>query len=325
MHIPDGFLDTKTALLTGVLAAGGLGYALYHTRKTLTPRKVPLLGLSAAFVFAAQMINFPVAGGTSGHLLGGVLTAALLGPSAAVIVLSAVLIVQCFAFADGGITALGANIFNMGILGSAVSGLLYLLLARGFRSLTGRIFAAIVAAWVSVLLASIACAGELASSGTVAWNIAFPAMAGVHALIGIGEGVITALVLTAIASVRPELVLQKTGAEGAGQNLSLKPVLIFGLVGALGIALFVSPFACSWPDGLDKAAETLGFKEKETEHRAVAAPIPDYKMPGISSEGIATGIAGVAGTLVVLGGAWLVARALVPKSKPAAPSSVSSR
>src|SRR4051795_8961841 len=118
MHIPDGFLDAKTALGTMVLAGGGLAFSLYHARKTLSPRKIPLLGLAASFVFAAQMINFPVPGATSGHLLGGVLAAALLGPSAAVIVISTVLIVQCLAFADGGITTLGANIFNMGLVGA---------------------------------------------------------------------------------------------------------------------------------------------------------------------------------------------------------------
>ena len=109
MHVPDGFLDAKTAVATAALAAAGLGVALRQARLHLPPRRVPLLGLAAAFVFAAQMINFPVAGGTSGHLVGGVLAAVLLGPSAAVIVLSAVLIVQCLMFADGGLSALGAK------------------------------------------------------------------------------------------------------------------------------------------------------------------------------------------------------------------------
>src|SRR5512146_2945908 len=115
MHIPDGFLDTKTAAATGAIAALGLGVALRQARFHLPPRRVPLLGLAAAFVFAAQMLNFPIGGGTSGHLVGGVLAAALLGPSAAVVVLSAVLLVQCFMFADGGVLALGANVFNMAI------------------------------------------------------------------------------------------------------------------------------------------------------------------------------------------------------------------
>jgi cobalt/nickel transport system permease protein len=319
MHIPDGFLDAKTALGTGALAATGLGFALRHARKTLPPRKIPLLGLSAAFVFAAQMLNFPVAGGTSGHLIGGVLAAALLGPSAAVIVISSVLIVQCFMFADGGIAALGANILNMGIIGGAVGGILYGFLTRYARTLFGRLVAAIVTSWAVVVLASAVCAGELAASGTSPWNVALPAMTVTHALIGIGEGVITALVLAAIAAARPELVLHPAGARTGGApatEKSIKPVLVFGLIAALGLALFVAPFACPWPDGLDKAAETLGFSGKESADRALAAPAPDYKIPGISSPAMATGLAGAAGTLVVLAGAWLVARALVPREKP---------
>src|SRR5262249_31909347 len=121
MHLPDGFLDAKTALICTGAAAVGVGIGLRQVRTSLEPRKMPMLGLAAAFVFAAQMLNFPVAGGTSGHLLGAVLTAILLGPSAAVLVMACVLIVQCLMFADGGLMALGANIFNMGIV-SSVSG-----------------------------------------------------------------------------------------------------------------------------------------------------------------------------------------------------------
>jgi cobalt/nickel transport system permease protein len=309
MHIRDGFLDAKTCVLAAALAAGGLGYALHHARKTLPARKVPLLGLSAAFVFAAQMVKFPVAVGTSGHLLGGVLTAALLGPSAAVIVLAAVLIVQCLAFADGGITVLGANVFNMGIVGGAVAGMLYLLLARLAKGLHGQLVAAMVAAWAGVMLSALACVGELASSGTVTWKLAFPAMMGVHALIGIGEGVITALVLSAIASVRPELVLQGAGAwternpEATRQHSSLAPVLVFGMLAAVGSALFLSPFASQLPDGLEYVTGKLGFGGREKAHASLFA---DYTP-------LAAAIAAVA--LFAL--AWLAARALTPKTKGA--------
>jgi len=316
MHIPDGFLDVKTATATGVLAAAGLGLALRQARLHLPARRVPLLGLSAAFVFAAQMINFPVAGGTSGHLIGGVLTAALLGPSAALIVISAVLIVQCFLFADGGITALGANIFNMALIGGVGGWVVYHLLSRAVSGLFGRLVAAVVAGWASTVLASIACAGELAVSGTVGWPVAFPAMAGVHMLIGVGEGVITALVLAAIAKVRPELL--GLTAPRPDENIEKAgPLVVFGLLMSVGLALFVAPFACGWPDGLDKTAEMLGFKDRESEHRALPAPAPDYKAPGISSEALATAIAGAAGTVFVFALAWGLARALAPK--PARP------
>ncbi|HNX49185.1 MAG TPA: energy-coupling factor ABC transporter permease, partial [Thermoanaerobaculaceae bacterium] len=184
MHIPDGFLDARTAVTAGILAAAGLGIALRQARTHLPQRRVPLLGITAAFVFAAQMVNFPVAGGTSGHLIGAVLAAVLLGPSAGVVVISAVLIVQCLMFADGGISALGANILNMGVLGVVGGWAIYDLVSRAVRGLFGRILAAGFAAWCSTMIAAVACAGELAVSGTVGWSVVLPAMAGVHALIG---------------------------------------------------------------------------------------------------------------------------------------------
>jgi cobalt/nickel transport system permease protein len=309
VHIPDGFLDTKTAVAAGALAAAGLGVALRRARLHLPPRRVPLLGLTAAFVFAAQMINFPVAGGTSGHLIGAVLAAVLLGPSAAVIVISAVLIVQCLMFADGGISALGANIFNMGIIGGVGGWAVYYLVSRLVKGLFGCVVAAAFAAWCSTVMASVACAGELASSHTVRWAVALPAMAGVHILIGIGEGLITALVLVAIARTRPELVQPDGGAE---PRRSYGAIVAFGGLIALGLALFVSPLASRWPDGLDRTAELLGFKEKAVAPM-VPAPMPDYELPGFHWSTLGTSLAGAVGTIVVFALAWLLARALVPK------------
>ena len=310
MHIPDGFLDAKTAISAGGLAAGGIGIALRQMRRQLPHRKVPLLGLAAAFVFAAQMLNFPVAGGTSGHLVGGVLTAVLLGPSAAVIVLASVLIVQCFLFADGGVTALGANIFNMGLIGGVMGYAVYRNVRGVVPGTRGVVMAAAFAAWCSTILAAMVCAGELALSGTVVWSIAFPAMVNVHMLIGIGEGFITALVIVAILRARPELLEQTTSNT---TTPACGPVLVFGLLISFGLALFVAPFTCSWPDGLDKVAQTLGL-----EHRAARAPlipssIANYQLPGISSAAVATSLAGVIGTVVVFVLAFLLARVLVPK------------
>jgi cobalt/nickel transport system permease protein len=310
MHVPDGFLDTRTAVATGVLAAAGLGVALRQARRHLPPRRVPLLGLGAAFVFAAQMINFPVAGGTSGHLLGAVLIGALVGPSAAVIVLSAVLIVQCLMFADGGISALGANIFNMGIVGGVGGWAIYHLTHRAVKGLFGRVLAAAFAAWCSTVLASIVCAGELAVSHTAAWSVVLPAMAGIHVLIGMGEGLITALVLAGIARTRPDLLEPEAtvGAHG-----SYGAVVAYGGLIALGVALFASPFASSWPDGLDRTAEVLGFQEKVSPP-LLPAPMSGYAMPGTEWGVLGTSIAGAAGTVVVFGLAWLLARALVPRT-----------
>jgi len=310
MHIPDGFLDAKTALATAGLAAGGLGVALRQVRRQLPRRKIPLLGLAAAFVFAAQMLNFPVAGGTSGHLVGGVLTAVLLGPSAAVVVLTSVLIVQCFLFADGGVTALGANIFNMGLIGGVAGYAIYCVVCKMFRGTRGVVMAAAFAAWCSTVLAAIACAGELALSGTVAWSVAFPAMANVHMLIGAGEALITALVIVAIANARPELLKRQPGEN---TDSGYGTVLVFGLLISLGLALVVAPFACSWPDGLDKVAKTLGFEHRAFGQPLLHPPIPEYHLPGFSSAALATSLAGVIGTVIVFTLAFLLARVLVPK------------
>jgi len=307
MHIPDGFLDAKTLALTGALSAGGLAVAARQVNRTLPRNKIPLMGLGAAFVFAAQMLNFPVAGGTSGHLLGGVLAAVLLGPGAAAIVIACVLLVQALLFSDGGVLALGANIFNMAFIGAMVGYTIYRAVFRFLPGLRGRIAAVFFAAWCSTVLASLTCAGELALSGTLAPAVVFPAMLGTHALIGIGEGLITSLVILTIARTRPDLLEAEnatTGGSGTGWEF-----LAFGLVIALGLAIFVSPYACAWPDGLDKVARQFGFEGRAA--TLIKTLIPDYKMPGISSAGLATAIAGALGTLIMFGLACVIGRVLV--------------
>jgi len=305
MHIPDGFLDGKTLLLTGALSAAGLAVAARQVSRELPRNKCPLMGLGASFVFAAQMLNFPVAGGTSGHLLGGVLAGVLLGPGAAAIVLACVLTAQAVLFSDGGVLALGANIFNMAFVGAVGGWAVYRVVCLGMRGLRGRVMAVFFAAWFSTVLASAACAGELAMSGTAPAGAAFAAMLGAHALIGIGEGLITSLVFLAIARTRPELV----ELEGAPCRGSRREFLAFGLVIALGLAVFVSPYACSWPDGLDKVAQNLGFEVRAKP--LIHSWMPDYRMPGIGSEGVATAIAGALGSLAMFGLAWVAGRLLV--------------
>ncbi len=309
MHIPDGFLDAKTAVAAAVLSAVGVGMALRQARKTLPARRVPLLGLAAAFVFAAQMLNFPVAGGTSGHLIGATLVAMLLGPGAAAIALTAVLVVQCFLFNDGGLTALGANIFNMAIVATVVGYGVYRLVRRFVPGQRGLILAAAFAGWCSTVAAAISCAGQLAISGTVPWAISFPAMAGVHMLIGIGEGLITALVILAIARLRADLLDDTTPAVAT----PVTAFVGFSLVAALGLAIFVAPFACPWPDGLEKVAGTIGFEHHAIEKPLLPAPIPDYTMPGIHSAVVATALAGVIGTVIVFALSWVLARVLIPQ------------
>ncbi len=206
MHIPDGFLSTNTWLASWAISVGGIGYSIKKTAGVLKDRMVPLMGVMSAFVFAAQMINFPVMGGTSGHLLGGVLAAVLLGPYAGALTLACVLIFQCLIFQDGGLTALGANVFNMAIAGTIGGYGIYSLIAED-RANEKRVLAGTaVAAWFSVVMASILCALELAISGTAPLGIVLPAMAGIHALIGIGEAIITVSIITVILKTRPDLI-----------------------------------------------------------------------------------------------------------------------
>jgi cobalt/nickel transport system permease protein len=207
MHIPDGFLDAEVAAAAGVAAAGAVAYGLRRADRTLDERAVPLLGVTGAFVFAAQMLNFPVAGGTSGHFLGAALAAVLLGPWVACLVLAVVLGLQAFVFADGGITALGANVLNMGVVGGLGAGLV---IAAGRRLLpaTSAAFLGLVgiAAWLAVMAGAAVTALELAASGTVPLGTVMPAMLGVHALIGVGEAVVTVAAVSAVLASRPDLV-----------------------------------------------------------------------------------------------------------------------
>jgi len=206
MHIPDGFLSTNVWVGLWVISAGFLSFCVQKTRQILKDKMVPLMGVVSAFIFAAQMLNFPVAGGTSGHLLGGVLAAVLVGPWAGAIVIACVLTVQSLIFQDGGLTALGANIFNMSIVGTIGGYFIYRIITKLIRKDKGVLIGTAVAAWISVVIASSACALELALSKTSPLNLVLPAMAGVHSLIGIGEMLITLLVIGFVLKVRPDLI-----------------------------------------------------------------------------------------------------------------------
>jgi len=315
MHIPDGFLDTRTIIATTALSTAGVGVALQQVRTRVEARRAPLIGLAAAFVFAAQMLNFPVAAGTSGHLMGAVLASVLLGPAAGVLVMTAVLVVQCLLFADGGLLVLGANVFNMAVIGPLGGYGIYRLLRFFLHGTRGMVAAAACAAWASTVLAATCCAGELAWSGTVDWHAAFPAMANVHMLIGVGEGAITGLVLAAIARTRPELL--DASMPSRHQGIAW---IAYGFLLATGLLLFVSPFASSWPDGLESVARGLGFEQRALMSRSIASPMADYRIPGIGSPVAATMLAGFAGAIVVFVGSALLARGLVPPPSPQPPT-----
>ncbi|MEW6172863.1 MAG: energy-coupling factor ABC transporter permease [Bacillota bacterium] len=203
MHIPDGFLVPKIWAGCGVISTALVGVAIKQTRDKLADKQVPLMSVMAAFIFAAQMINFPVFGGTSGHLVGGVLAAVLFGPFSAGIIMTTILIIQCLIFNDGGLTALGANVLNMGFIAPFVGYAVYKAL-RG----TGVVVASFVAGWISVLAAAAACALELTFSGTSPIVVVLPAMLFWHLFIGVGEGIITAAVVGYLQRTHSSLLTQ---------------------------------------------------------------------------------------------------------------------
>ncbi len=298
LHIPDGFLSVPVALVGWALAAVMIALALRQTRDSLGERQIPLMGILAAFIFAAQMINFPVAGGTSGHLLGGTLAAILLGPWAAVLVMTSVVTVQALLFQDGGLLALGFNIVNMDILTAFIGYALYDVVRRvAGDSPRARTAGAGLGAWVSVEAAAIATALQLAISNTSPLDVALPAMAGVHALIGIGEALITVAALAFVLQTRPDLL----GQDAAGASPAMargSRWIAAGLALALAVTLF-SPLASPHPDGLERVAEDKAFIDSAKD--APFEILPDYTVPGLSNEAVTTILAGAIGVMIVAG------------------------
>jgi cobalt/nickel transport system permease protein len=207
MHIPDGFLSHTINGATFAISAGACAYGVRRVNRKFGEREVPLMGVTAAFIFAAQMVNFPIAGGTSGHFLGAVFSSVILGPWAGLIIITLVLAVQCLGFADGGLTALGSNVFNMGVIGALGGyGIFILIYHLCRKSHKGFFVALAVSAWLSVVMAATATAIELAMSGTSPLLVVLPTMVGVHAFIAIGEAVITTTSVSIILKTRPDLV-----------------------------------------------------------------------------------------------------------------------
>ena len=207
MHVPDGFVGNGVNAATFVISGAVCAMAVERAGKTMGEKQVPLMGITAAFIFAAQMLNFPVAAGTSGHFLGASMAALLLGPLNACLVMAVVLVIQCLLFADGGITAIGTNIFNMGVVGGLGGwGAFKLIKTLGPKTRSWHMVSTAVASWFSIVLSASCCAVELSLSGTSALSVALPAMAGVHAIIGIGEAIITATVISVVMAVRPDLL-----------------------------------------------------------------------------------------------------------------------
>ncbi len=292
MHIPDGFLSLILSLILWIISIAAIFMAIRKFSKGENSHKLPLMGVLAAAIFAGQMLNFNVVGGTSGHLLGAALATILLGPWEAVLVMTSVVSVQAIIFQDGGLLALGANIFNMAVIGVnvsyAVSQLLSKVLKKGKWALGTRGF---LSGWTSIFIAALAAGLELAISGTSPANVAVPAMAGIHALIGIGEGLITLAALVFISSTRKEMLDESESGKGFDRS-----VLVGGIILALILAV-LSPLASSHPDGLEKVAEDLGFLSLDS--GPLYEIIPDYTFPGIHDEKLATITAGVVGVVLI--------------------------
>src|SRR5262245_2303500 len=333
MHVPDGFLDAPTSLATGALAATTLTVAIRRVRDQHEEKAAPLAGLTAAFVFAVQMINFPVGIGTSGHLLGGALAAILVGPWTAILCMSVVLLVQALLFADGGLTALGTNITLMGVVTVLVGwGVARLVLRVLPRRPASAVPASFVAALVSVPAAALGFVGLYAIGGAADLSLGALAvsMVGWHLLIGLGEAVITAATVSAVIAVRPDLVFAARGLQpalelrgpgaprrGPGALLpapvaappasprgSVRPVLLIGGAVALLLAGVVSVFASSSPDGLEHVAGEKGFLETARAHLLADLPLADYGKVG----GIPLALAGILGVVVPITIGWLLLR-----------------
>ena len=328
MHAPDGFLNPGTALVTGIISVVIVGFALRQSRDQLQDKTIPLAGVTAAFIFAAQMFNFPVAAGTTGHLLGGALAAILLGPSVGVVVVTIVVVVQALVFADGGITALGYNVLNMAIVPAYGGYAVFRLFRKVFPATTGGVIGATgLAAWASVVMSAVAFSIQwlFGATAPVPFDDVFVAMVGVHALIGIGEGLISALAVGAVLSSRPDLVYGARGLDRAqlsDQKLAkTRTFVIGGVLVALVFAAVISQFAAPDPDGLESVAEETGFIESGTDHALADSIFADYATSGISNESLSLAIAGIVGTLVTLAVAFGIFTAFRDK-RPVDPAPV---
>ena len=343
MHVPDGFLDVTTSVATGVAAAAVVGVSLRRARTELaeSTAAAPMAGLVSAFVFAVQMLNFPVGIGTSGHLMGGALAAVLVGPWTAVICLAVVVTLQALLFADGGVSALGTNVFLIGIVTVVVG---YVVAKAVMAVLPKRagsaVPAAAVGAFVSVPATALVFVGLYAVGGAAQLDLGqlTTFMLVTHLGIGAGEAIITGLTVGAVVATRPDLVrlarryrttLVLTSADGTSREVTAAPVATASaasapgwVAGAVGLCLVLAGVVSSWasadPDGLESVASRLGFLGTAEESALADGPFGDYAVAGIDNPYLATGLAGVVGVVVALGIALLVARLVRPKAAPPA-------
>lgn len=296
LHIPDGFLAPQVSIALWVATAAVIGFALRRlsAERSGAPARTVLMGIAGAFIFAAQMFNFPVAAGTSGHLLGGVLAGVLLGPWAGSVVMATVVGIQAILFQDGGLLVLGANIFNMGVIGTLGGSIV----ARAASEVlgggsVGRLLGVGFAAWLSVMAAAGLTTLQLGLSGTTDISIGLPAMLGTHALIGVGEALITIGAIGFIGASAPDILSGRISDRGA--SAPRRAALGIGIaVITVGLA---SLFASASPDGLERVAEDLGFLDQS--QGPTLSLLTDYAIPGLDGT-ISTILAGVVGVAVVV-------------------------
>jgi cobalt/nickel transport system permease protein len=304
MHIPDGFVSAPVAAATWVAAGGCVAVALRAERRDPAPAPAGMLGALAAFVFAAQMINVPVAPGTSGHLVGATLLAMLVGPWRALIVMAAVLAIQAVLFQDGGLASYGANLLDMGVAGAFGGYAVASLVARAVRGPRGTAAGAVVGAFVATLSAAALTGLWLALSGLYPLRGILPVILVTHSAIGLLEAALTGAVLVTLLRWRPDLVAGADAAGGARRSAAMAVGL---LAAALGAAAFAVPFASSLPDGLERTSLDLGFAARQ--RPLVGTPID--RLPLFAALGaLAPVAAAVAGTVLVAFVAWAAARSL---------------
>ena len=302
MHIPDGVLHPAVCAATGALSLAAVGYSLRKLKDSLADRIVPLTAMMAAFLFAAQMVNFPIPGvPVSGHLLGGVLAAAILGPWAGCIALLLVLVVQCAVFTDGGMLALGSNTLHISVIGSLGGYCVYATLRRWLGDHPrSTVIAAVIASWLSVMAAAFLFCLEFFLShanGDLQMARIFALMAILHSAIGVGEALITGAAIQFIQQQRPDLIYNPRANSRAGIT---GRTLAAGVVIALAVAAFAAPFASSHPDGLEAVAQQTNFAALEQSHSAL---LDDYHVPlpaGVPAwQQTSVAVAGIGGTLIV--------------------------
>ncbi|ADG73624.1 cobalamin (vitamin B12) biosynthesis CbiM protein [Cellulomonas flavigena DSM 20109] len=324
MHVPDQYLSDPVSAVTAVVAGAAVAGAAVHARRAGHAPHPALVGATTAAVFGLQMLNYPVAAGTSGHLLGGALTAALLGPAWGVLSVTVVLAVQALVFADGGLTALGTNTLLMAVVGTLVGwaaarGVLTLLRRGEERARAGRAAGAAVAPCAAaaggaagVVAAAAAFVALYALGGTVpvATGALTGQMLGVHLLVGVGEAVITGAVVAVVVALRPE-VLALTATPGDRPEARVRSAALVPAGALAGVAVLaavaLSPLASAAPDGLEATAERVGFAGAARDHALAGAPLADYGDAG----GILVGVAGVVGVVACLALAAALARAVV--------------